>query len=501
MKLSHRIRDDNQGENMNPQMGSMPRRVWGKRACFSRHYRFQFLGLFVLLLVFNPQDRLPVRRLLPAGGITFSETRVENNFPAGLTFEVTVVSEAGEIDAVTLVHGLQGDISLTRVPMTVDPGEEVTVSYIWDTSSTTIPPSAPVIYHWEAADSAGNHVNSATGHFDYDDVRFAWQVQENENLAVWWHDRPDALGDRVFSIARNSLDAQASLYQAELAFPVRIIIYNDFEEFAAWHSFVSEFIGGQAFPALGITTQIVSAYGDQESWLQDVIPHEISHLYFYQVTYSPFTSPPSWLNEGIAQYNEQHSHRELLAYAQERILLGELLRLTALTGSFGYTEDEVALAYAEGLSAVFYFVETYGEHGMGALLAAYKTGMNHDEAFQTAIGRSMPDFEQEWLAWLKAPEGMYGTPTPTATLVSLPMPTMMGLPGPTGTPAAQNATSFPATPARATSTPAPVESTGRAIETQPSTPNPQSGGGLCGSMALLALAFAIPVYTRINRRS
>ena len=97
---------------MNQQKESNPRRILGKQAQFPGGFSYQVLGLFVCFIVFAPRHNMPERGLTQADPITFGQTQFENNFPAGLTFEVTIASRTAEINAVTLVHGLQGDTSL-----------------------------------------------------------------------------------------------------------------------------------------------------------------------------------------------------------------------------------------------------------------------------------------------------------------------------------------------------------------------------------------------------
>ncbi len=294
--------------------------------------------------------------------ITFESFSTDNHFPTDLTFKTAVSSRAGKITRATLVFHLRNEFSsnsITRGEVEVSPANQLELNYVWDTSAGTIP-GAAVIYHWEVTDAAGNTAVSDEMTVRYEDTRYDWRRRENEAIAVWWHDRPDSFGERVFEIASEAVILQRDLFQADLDFQIRILIYNNFAEFAEWNGVVSEFIGGQAFPNQGVTAQIVSAYGSQERWLNDVVPHEVSHLYFAQVTFHRGSAPPTWLDEGVAQFNEFGAHQDTLRQVERAAKQDELLSLSKLERGFGFSnEARTRLAYAEALSAVTYLVEAH----------------------------------------------------------------------------------------------------------------------------------------------
>ncbi len=418
--------------------------------------------------------------------ITFTDEYTENNFPDGLTFNVTATAVEGDIVSAKLYYAVRNAVSTSQQRIDVEPANQVELRYEWDISDTTMPPSTAVFYHWEVVDSAGNRIKSEEQVVYYDDTRYEWDVFEDENIAVWQHDRPKQLGQSVFAIAQRAIAEQKDVFQTDLEYQIRIIIYNDFDEFADWHAYVNEFIGGQAFPAQGITAQIVGSDGSTDRWLNDVIPHEISHLYFYQVSTHPLSQPPTWLNEGVAQYNEFTSNQYALDAVRERAGTGDLVRLYALSGNFGNDAEQVYLSYAESLSAVTYLIETYGAEGLKNLLAAYKEGKSNDEALMVGLGVDIIQFEQGWLDWLGAPKGLY--PTPTAVPTHVPVPTAAMMMPPTRKPTATATTEAMATIAP-TETIAP---TATAQATQTATPVPQTANnGICATAALPLLAVGL----------
>ncbi len=369
----------------------------------------------LLLLVFTLSS-LPFTTARAQSSVGFGQPVVENHFPKNLTFRIHVQSSDRKIVSARFYLSTLNDTSATILVLDIEPGFSLDLRYVWDTQRITIAPSTPMVYSWEVTLEDGSKVKSEEATYAYDDINYEWQKLENKQVAVWWHDRPAILGQQVFDIAQMAVKSQAELFEAELDTQIRIIIYNNFEEFAAWHSFIGDFVGGQAFPELGITTQIVPDEVEQSWWLYEVIPHEISHLYFYQVTRHPIVSPPAWLNEGIAQYNEFAQHKGELSYVEDMAWDGKLIRLQGLSAGFGnVNEEQIRLAYAESVSAVTYLVDTYGTEGLSKLMAAYKAGKNDKEAFPSALGVTPNSFEQDWLSWIGVPAEMYPVQSPYPT--------------------------------------------------------------------------------------
>ena len=261
----------------------------------------------------------------------------------------------------------------------------------------------------------------------YEDNRYDWQVLENDAIGVWWHDRSQAFGQNIFDIAAAAVTYQQELFQTELDFQMRIVISNTDEEFHSWHNIEHDWIGGQTFSDFGITNQIVKGESFQDAWLNSVIPHEISHIFFNQVVHNPIVSVPVWLNEGVAQYNEFISHdweiNQVASAAEEK----RLIPLTSLEDGFGsYDVDRVYLSYAEAYSAAAYLVETYGNVGLSKLLKAYKDGEPTDQAFQTSLGISADQFELDWAESVGAENYLIPTAWVLPTFFPSPTPNIPG---------------------------------------------------------------------------
>ena len=264
----------------------------------SRRIQFAFLLVLAALLVINPheaaaQENPPIRVV----AIT-----IDNNYPDSLTFHIHAVADF-PIKNIMLYYKDQGDISTTRQPVEFESGTEVVASFTWDTSRITVAPSSPIFFNWVLEDEQGNKFTTPEELVYYDDLRFPWREISDPELVVRWYDGTDAFGQFIYDTARQSLTRMEEQTGEQLDFPVFVLVYANKEDFASWHFFVDDWVGGQAFTPLGITTDIISPYSNPD-WILAVVPHEIAHLFFYQVMDSPLASWPAWLDEGLAQYYE-----------------------------------------------------------------------------------------------------------------------------------------------------------------------------------------------------
>ncbi len=436
-------------------------------------YRRTLLFLLAVLVL------LPIRpvRAQEANPPRILSSDTENHFPDSLTFRITAEGDA-PIQKIWLYYHLQGDISTTRQALDFTPATRVSAAFTWNTAGITVPPSSPVLYFWEVEDADGRRTRSDEMRVYYHDVRFDWHELRREDLVVRWYQGDDRFGQLIFDTATEALDQMIAESGRGLEQPVFVVIYPNKEDFASWHTYVDEWVGGQAFPALGVTVEII-APDDPESWIRDVIPHEIAHLFFYQAVNAALADWPHWLDEGMAQFYEFGSHERDLAQVSAAAKEGRLIPLTALSGSFGRDDAQVRLAYAEAISAVTYMHQTWGADGIAALIGALRGGQKIERAVQTAFGVSWEEFVAGWLTWMGVPATPAPSPTPTQGYVFPTAPSGWYTPTP-----APTATDTPVPPTgsgvQSTVTPSPyptVPPTAVLASTADDVPkNPKSGG-------------------------
>lgn len=344
-------------------------------------------------------------------GFEFLAFEVENNFPNSIAFYMSASSDQ-PIRRVNFFYYTQGQDARNLERVEFSSGETVTASYTWDTERITVAPSTPIYFYWELEDEQGNEFVSEEMLVYYDDLRFAWNEVADEEIIVRWYDGDQVFGEFIYETARAALDQMKATTDSTLEFPIFVLLYADFADFASWHFYVEDWVGGQAFTPLGVTTQIINPR-ESVDWIRDVIPHEIAHLFFYQQINTNLASWPSWMDEGFAQYFEFNSSDPALSRVERAAQSGELTPLRYIGGSFGHDPEEVRLAYDQSLSIVVFMLETWGEQGLEALINEIRGGATINDALLGAFGLTFEEFEAQWITGLGTP----ATPRPSPTAV------------------------------------------------------------------------------------
>ena len=130
------------------------------------------------------------------------------------------------------------------------------------------------------------------------------------------------------------------------------------------------------------------------SELKATLTHELTHCFMDAL---PGRGSPTWFLEGTAQIQAGGSgakDRKALAELQRA---NRLIPLKDLRGSWmGLPSGTVDLAYAEALSAVEYLSARFGRSTIRNLLALMAQNYNFENAFNTALQKSVSEFETAW---------------------------------------------------------------------------------------------------------
>jgi hypothetical protein len=262
-------------------------------------------------------------------------------------------------------------------------------------------PNTPLQASWRIA-RTGDPKATVTGpstSLRYADKRFDWRTKTGKIVRVHWYEGNDDFGQRALEIGERGVEKAAALLGVTETEPVDFYIYASQEPFYdALGPGTRENVGGQADAEIRTLFALIPPSEIDDSWVEAVIPHELTHLVFDTAVHNAYHFPPRWLNEGLAVYESEGFGPQDRSDVQAAASDGEIIPLTGLVGQFPTTGDRFRLAYSESVSAIDYLVRTFGQDALVALITSYKDGRTDDEAFQAAIGQTMTAFSDAWLA-------------------------------------------------------------------------------------------------------
>ena len=251
------------------------------------------------------------------------------------------------------------------------------------------------------------------------DDRFAWRTRAGSLVRLHWYEGDDAFADRALAIGEEALARASDLLGVAETEPVDFFIYAAEDAFrAALGPGTRENVGGQANASIRTLFGLIEPADISSAWVDVLITHELTHLVFDTAIDNPYHSPPRWLNEGLAVYlSDGYGPGDRVA-VESAARTGDLIPLVGLGGLFPTTRDRFTLAYAESVSAVSFFIDTFGQDELVALIRGYAEGITDDEAFSRSTGADLAAFDGAWIASLDAPvpEPLGPQPAPSGVI-------------------------------------------------------------------------------------
>lgn len=325
---------------------------------------------------------------------------VRIDFPGTIKF--TLQAGGFQAERAQVNYTLVGDPVTSGVQADMgSPSSDLDLSVELDLSVHYIPPGTEIEYYWTLTSPTGKTADTPAETFRLVDDRFEWRERSDGEgrVTVHWFEGSDAFGKMLVDTAAGALDRLRHDIGATPARPVDVWVYPSQDVLLeALPRNIPEWVGGKAFPELALVLAAIEDSEYSELEIKRVVPHELSHIVLYQATRNPYNTPPAWLEEGIAVYNQEAhdpAEEEALKYAAET---NRLPPLRALSGSFGADEETALLSYAQSGSVVEFILDDarYGSTRLARTVAAFKEGVTYDEALRAGLGVSVDELDEQW---------------------------------------------------------------------------------------------------------
>lgn len=141
--------------------------------------------------------------------------------------------------------------------------------------------------------------------------------------------------------------------------------------------------------------KMIQSYRGAKNFLNEALPHELTHLIFRQRVGFDNAQVPLWLDEGIALWQEQGNRGGILdQVVTKRLGEGQLMKVANLseisegeiTTSWKSPEVAISTFYAQSYSLVKFLIDQYGEAKFIQFVRELSNGRTLDQALQKGFG-------------------------------------------------------------------------------------------------------------------
>jgi hypothetical protein len=381
-----------------------------------RLFIFSLLGLLLCNLAIPVQSQT---------GIQLISDTATLSFPNTATFKAEFKSGAN-ITSVVLEYGVDqltcGTVIAKAFPQFTASGD-VQVVWAWDMrQSGSLPPGAPLWWHWLVEDANGAKFTSPTQTIIWLDNTHSWQVISGGNINLHYYDGGQSFGQALHDAASQALVRLSKDVGISSDKPVDIYIYANTSDLQASILYEPSWVGGQAYPETNIV--IIGVSTDQLDWGKSTEAHELTHVLVGHLTFSCLGFIPTWLNEGLAMYGEGGPAAADATQFDQAKDANQLLALSSLAGAFSDEANRATLSYTEAYSVVNYLIQTNGRDKMTTLLISLRNGNTIDQALQSSYGYDTNGLEDAWRASISAAPRV-GTSNPTPVFTPTKVPTFV----------------------------------------------------------------------------
>lgn len=339
------------------------------------------------------------------------------DFPNTVTFSATLRSSA-EIVSVTLEYGNQqltcGEVVAKAFP-DFSPDTQVDVAWLWDMrQSGSLPPGTTIWWRWRYTDSTGKEFLSEKQTVTWLDDLHDWQTVTADNVRIHYYGKSESFAQTMLDAGLEGLRRNKEQAGMLPDIPVQIYVYPSYDEMRDAILYEPQWTGGLAYSDSSII--IMGTSGDAEFDKATVI-HEVTHILVGRNAFTCIGFIPTWLNEGLAVYNEGPLDQSMQAQFDIALRDDEFFPVRSLGGNFSEIPEKALLSYAQSYSVVNFMLETYGQEKMSQLLTALSNAEPVDDALVSIYGFDTDGLDAAWR------ESLGLAPLVVAQATSQPTPT------------------------------------------------------------------------------
>lgn len=149
----------------------------------------------------------------------------------------------------------------------------------------------------------------------------------------------------------------------------------------------------------------IHSYPYAEGFFETTLPHEMGHIIFREFVGFNNHAIPTWLEEGVASYQETSRRETASKIVEEAMKNGNFInlqRLATLNPQFMPDRGLVNLFYAESLSIVDYLIKNFGSDSFVTFCQALRDKKDFARALSSSYNFSnVRELDEAWLKYIE----------------------------------------------------------------------------------------------------
>jgi len=238
---------------------------------------------------------------------------------------------------------------------------------------------------------------------------FTWTILQTEHFELYHNPEIEDLARIAARMAEDAYEKISADLKYNVSKPIPFVIFKshyDFQQTNIILELIERGVGG--FTEIFKYRMVIPFTGSYKT-LQNVITHELTHVFSYDLLYhdtlpamfstQAFIVPPLWLMEGLAEYETGDLDTMGHTVLADAVLENNLIPLADLVDFSRLSR--VYLAYKESHSLLRYIANTYGSDKIHLLLRRFKAHPNIENMIKTSLGVSIETLENGWIKSLQ----------------------------------------------------------------------------------------------------
>ncbi|MFQ5789677.1 MAG: peptidase MA family metallohydrolase [Acidobacteriota bacterium] len=230
--------------------------------------------------------------------------------------------------------------------------------------------------------------------------KHSWQIYRSPHFEVYYYPEFEPQLGRLVSYAESAYEKISNDLKHEISFPIPLILYKTFSEFAQTNLFPGEVPEGVLAFAEPVRDRMVLPIDLPPDKLMETVQHELVHIFEFDIIPRSLVrrSVPRWIDEGLSTYLEGPWDSMDLMIARDAAVTDQIPTFRELNVGFTRTP------YIFGRTIFEFMEERFGRESVRQFLFALRravVGGVSADVYQQAFRMEPEEFYRLYTKWMK----------------------------------------------------------------------------------------------------